>query len=234
MTERVLSEQLALRIGLAVRVLPETDLQHFVKALIDAVGLPLSVDKLEKLEIKDLRHAGRGEFKRIDKARLGRVIRILRGKNGSGGFSQIPQPLPYKEGDLPGSVRVACASNSGELLNGHFGSCLRFLIYQVSADTIILVDVRSADGPSSKDDKNTYRSNLIQDCDLLYVNSVGGPAAARIVKAGVFPIKQPQQMSARELLSQLQERLAGSPPPWLAKVMGIKEKRSLDLPTLEK
>jgi hypothetical protein len=31
------------------------------------------------------------------------------------------------------SIRIACASNRGERLDGHFGSCARFLIYQVSA-----------------------------------------------------------------------------------------------------
>ena len=39
---------------------------------------------------------------------------------------------PYQEGDMPNSIRIAVASNTGEQLDGHFGSCHRYLIYQLS------------------------------------------------------------------------------------------------------
>ena len=41
---------------------------------------------------------------------------------------------------MPGSIRVACASNGGEVLDGRSGSARRFLIYQVSAETVRLID----------------------------------------------------------------------------------------------
>jgi Dinitrogenase iron-molybdenum cofactor len=46
---------------------------------------------------------------------------------------------------MPGSIRVACASNGGEALHGHFGSARRFLICQVSAETQRLIDARPTD-----------------------------------------------------------------------------------------
>jgi nitrogen fixation protein NifX len=125
----------------------------------------------------------------------------------------------YAEGDMPGSIRVACASSRGELLDGHFGSAGRFLVYQVSSDEDRLIDVRVPDDASA-DDKNSYRARLIRDCQVLYVASIGGPAAAKVVKAGIHPIKDPQGGPARERIAALREVLAMKPPPWLAKVMG--------------
>ena len=46
---------------------------------------------------------------------------------------------------MPESVRVACASNQGEPLDGHFGSARRFLIYPVSAEENCLTDLRLPD-----------------------------------------------------------------------------------------
>jgi len=56
---------------------------------------------------------------------------------------------------------------------------------------------------------------------VVYVHSIGGPAAAKVVRAGVHPVKVPQAAPARETLAQLQTTLQ-APPPWLAKIMGVK------------
>ena len=55
---------------------------------------------------------------------------------------------------------------------------------------------------------------------MLFVASIGGPAAAKVVKRGIHPIKQPVSGSAREHLEQLRGVIGNAPPPWLAKVMG--------------
>ncbi len=115
-------------------------------------------------------------------------------------------------GETSGSIRVACASRGGERVDGHFGSCRRFLVYRVSADEIRLIDSRPAE--------DADRAGLIEDCHILYIQSIGGPAAAKVVKAGVLPIKVLEGGEAPEVLARLQKVLAGSPPPWLAKVMG--------------
>ena len=49
--------------------------------------------------------------------------------------------IDLADGAVP-SLRIAIASDSGDALNGHFGSCLRFLVYQVSPTEIRLVDIR--------------------------------------------------------------------------------------------
>ncbi len=123
--------------------------------------------------------------------------------------------------DMPGSIRVACASRGAERVDGHFGSCRQFLVYQVSADEIRLIDLREAESAGRADEPSAYRAGLIEDCHILYIQSIGGPAAAKVVKAGVLPIKVLEGGKAPEVLARLQKVLAGSPPPWLAKVMGV-------------
>ena len=122
--------------------------------------------------------------------------------------------------DRPSSIRVACASNKGEMLDGHFGSCRRFLIYQVSQQENRLVEIRNVDESEAADDKNSYRASLLNDCQLLFVGSIGGPAAAKVVRAGVHPIKKPQPGPAQEEIQSLQSVIGKDAPPWLAKAMG--------------
>lgn len=121
---------------------------------------------------------------------------------------------------MPGSVRVAVASNAGDLLNGHFGSCLRYLIYQLGRESIRLVDIRSALEADDAPDRNQFRVDLIRDCQLLLVQTMGGPAAARVIRANIYPIKVPEVISAPEKLAELQ-RVFDAPPPWLAKILGV-------------
>ena len=59
----------------------------------------------------------------------------------------------------------------------------------------------------------------------MYVQSIGGPAAAKVVKAGIYPMKLPEGGKATEVLTRLQSVMAGTPPPWLAKVMGVSAER---------
>jgi nitrogen fixation protein NifX len=47
MPEQALSEDIALRIGLAARALPDTDPARLLRVLSDAVGLPPTAAKLD-------------------------------------------------------------------------------------------------------------------------------------------------------------------------------------------
>ncbi|MFD2110307.1 dinitrogenase iron-molybdenum cofactor biosynthesis protein [Thiorhodococcus fuscus] len=219
MVAGTLSEDVALRIGLAARTLPDTDPARLIRVLADAVGLPPTAESLATLKVKDLKQAADGEFAHLDQAELKAALAILKGE----GFeeSDPPPPVqPYADGDMPDSIRVACASDRGEELDGHFGAAHCFLIYQVSANENRLIDVRVVDDAKAGDDKNAYRAELISDCQVLYVASIGGPAAAKVVKRDIHPIKDAEGGSARDRMVALQGILAGKAPPWLAKVMG--------------
>jgi nitrogen fixation protein NifX len=124
---------------------------------------------------------------------------------------------------MPGSLRVAVASNTEENLDGHFGSCPRFLIYQVGRDEIRLIEVRSTTITDDAEDKNVARANLIKDCQIVYVQSIGGPAAAKAVRANIHPVKAPEGGKANIALERLQAVL-DAPPPWLAKILGVEAK----------
>jgi len=216
MSQIALSRELALRIGLAARALPDTDAKSLLTALTRYVSLPITEKKLAELDLKALKAA----FTGIDDSILARALNIL--KNGKD-EQELPTVQTYRDGDMPGSVRIACASDDGANVDGHFGSCRQFYIYQISAEEARLIDIRHAEIPEGLivDDKNVYRAELIQDCKVVYMASVGGPAAAKIVKQGIHPIKLSDIEPIADTVSQLQAVIAGTPPPWLAKAIGI-------------
>ncbi len=216
-SQAALSRELALRIGLAARALPDTDAKRLLSVLTDCMSLPITEEKIAGIDLNTLKTAKAGEFIDIDEPLLTHALSIL--KSGL----NVPKQQTYVDGDMPGSVRIACASNDGINVDGHFGSCSQFMIYQVSADEARLIDIRHTGIPDGLEveDKNVFRAELIQDCQVLYIASVGGPAAAKIVKLGIHPIKLSSIDPIKEVIGQLQSVIAGTPPPWLAKVMGI-------------
>ncbi len=218
-TDTSLSDAIALRIALAARALPDTDPERLLKVLDDAIGLPPSETELASLTVKQLKTAADGEFAEIEVPVLKGALAYLKGE--ATGDSVPPPPLEAEDQDALGdSIRVACASNGGESLDGHFGSCRRFLIYQVWAGGHRLIDVRDVDPAAVVEDKNAHRAELIRDCQVLCCASIGGPAAAKVVKADIHPIRFPDGGPARERIAALQRVLADQPPPWLAKLMG--------------
>ena len=220
----IASREAALRIALAARALKGLDVKAFVGALIEKLEPPLTESKLAKLTVEDLRTLLAGDFAEqgchvgVAPDQLKEAVRLLWGQGLEHG--DFPVIEAYAEGEMPGSIRVALAANRGENLDGHFGSCDRFLIYQVGKEAIKLIDVRSTAEADGAEDKNAARSALIGDCQIVYIQSIGGPAAAKVVRAGVHPIKKPGGGTAREVLVELQARLS-SPPPWLAQIMGV-------------
>ncbi|MFI3220112.1 MAG: nitrogen fixation protein NifX [Methylococcales bacterium] len=227
MSQNTLSRELALRIGLAARALPDTTIQRLMTVLTAELGLPITEEKLATLNLKTLKTAHEGEFSEIEEPLLKKAVHALK-HPASEDMTASPlrtgsHPItPYHEGEMPSSIRIACASDDTQKVDGHFGSCKQFMVYQVSASEARLIDVRDTQQASAlEEDKNRFRSELIRDCQVLYLVSVGGPAAAKIVKTGIHPIKLPEVTAISEVISELQQVLANKPPPWLAKVMGI-------------
>jgi nitrogen fixation protein NifX len=231
MTNQPVSDEVALRIALAARVLPDISVRELISALQTNLDDELTEDSLSKLTVTQLKRSfgtiyegDEGEWEGEDAdnqdiAAFKEAVRILWGETDQG--EQALPIEPYQDGDMPHSVRVAVASNTAEQLDGHFGSCHRYLIYQLSADEIKLIDVRSALEADLSDDKNQFRVDLIRDCPILYVVSIGGPAAAKVIQANIYPMKVDAGGAIREILGNLQRAISTSPPPWLAKILGI-------------
>ncbi len=220
----IASREAALRIAHAARTLNGLDVKAFVGALADRYDLPLTENKLARVTVEDLRELLAGDNAEqncvvgVDIEQLKAVVSLFKGEGVEG--SDLPPVEAYKDGDLPQSIRVAIASNRGDNLDGHFGSCERFLIYQVAPTAMKLVEVRGALDADQEEDKNAARAGLIKDCQIIYLQSIGGPAAAKVVRAGVHPIKVPKGGPAKDVLTKLQEHLL-TPPPWLARIMGV-------------
>ncbi len=220
-----LDRDIALRIALASRILPGVSVSELVDILHDRVGMPLDDEKLKSITVTNLKtgigsHDGEedGEDIGIGLENIKLAVRFLWGEEAED--ENLPEIQLYQEGDIPDSIRVAVASNSGAMLNGHFGSCIRFLVYQLSAQDMRLIDIRSTVEADSSDDRNLFRANLIKDCHVLFVQSIGGPAAAKVIRADIYPIKVPEVIEATEKLREFQS-VFDAPPPWLAKVLGV-------------
>lgn len=236
MENQPISDEVAIRIGLASQVLPDISIPDLIGVLQANLGDELTEESLSKLTVTQLKRSfgniyevdeGEWEGEEADNQDIAifkEAVQILWGEQ-----NECLHPLqvePYQDGDLPNSVRIAVASNAEEKLDGHFGSCHRFLIYQLSVDEIRLIDIRSALEADLSEDKNKFRVELIKDCPIVYVVSIGGPAAAKVVQANIYPMKVEAGGAIREVLADLQAAIATSPPPWLAKILGVQaEKR---------
>ncbi|WGS86988.1 NifB/NifX family molybdenum-iron cluster-binding protein [Methylomonas sp. UP202] len=226
MRQSALTRELALRIGLASRALPDTAPKLFMSILHACVGPVLDGNTLAELGEDRFRQA----LSNFGISADPQTVRLTLGILQSIAFPDPPKPQTLPA-DAAGSILVAVVSDDPTRIAGHFGSCRQFLIYQVSADEARLIDIRSVDMDAQRRhaDKNTYRAELIADCRVLYTASIGGPAAAKVVKFGIHPIKTELGAVVSELLNQLQTVLADAPPPWLAKSMGIRAGRRISL-----
>jgi nitrogen fixation protein NifX len=219
-----LPHDLALRIALASRILPGIDISKLLEILHERVGSPLDDEKLKAVTVTNLKTGlgsldgeEDGEDIGIGLANIKLAVRYLWGNEAED--EDLPEILTYRDGDMPDSIRIAIGSNSGALINGHFGSCIRFLVYQLSQDAYKLVDIRSTLDADSSDDRNLFRADLIRDCHVLFVQSIGGPAAAKVIRADIYPIKIPDVTEAVDQLKEFQQVFA-APPPWFAKALG--------------
>ncbi|AEF99862.1 dinitrogenase iron-molybdenum cofactor biosynthesis protein [Methylomonas methanica] len=219
-----LSRELALRIALATRVLPGVDVPQLIGILHEKVGSPLDDEKLKAITVTNLKTGigsldgeEDGEDIGIGLENIKLAVRYLWGEEEED--EGLPEIQTYKEGDIPESIRVAVASNSGALLNGHFGSCIRFLVYQLSRTECRLIDIRSTIEADNADDRNLFRATMIEDCHVLFVQSIGGPAAAKVIRADIYPIKVPDVIDAVDKLTEFQS-VFDAAPPWMAKALG--------------
>lgn len=118
------------------------------------------------------------------------------------------------------AMKVAFASTDKVHVDEHFGRAENFLIWEIgpdSAEFTGLVQIK-AEG-EDEEDKIEARSAALEDCALVYVAQIGGPAAARLVAKKIHPVKSKDREPIARVVEKLQEVLRGTPPPWLRKAM---------------
>lgn len=232
MANPALSREVALRIGLAAKALSQVSPKDLLLVLMKTLGDTLTENKLRGVTEDDLRAALEGmggkedtEDSAISGDAIKQAVRYLQGEEKD--LPEMPEVQDYKDGDMPGSIRVAIASTTSGKIDGHFGSCPHYLIYQLSSDEYRLIDIRSSKGAEKTEDRNVFRVNLVNDCQVIFFQSIGGPAAAKVVRAGIYPMKKPEGGTVQETLEELQQVMKGTPPPWLAKAMGKDSSKEL-------
>ncbi|MBK1735131.1 hypothetical protein CKO15_07490 [Halorhodospira abdelmalekii] len=225
-SEEGMSREVALRIGLAARELPEIEVHQLLALLSRLHGAPLTDAKLAATTPQQLRDtAQRLHYDALHNAaaaRLERACELLRSDAAAAESADCALPEPVAAAAGVASIRVACASNTAAQLDGHFGSCARFLVYQVMPGEARLVDVRSAAQAGvgvARTEKSAARAAVVDDCQILYCCSIGPGAAAKVVRAGLMPVKRGDGGDAGVLMAELAEVLAQRPPPWLAKLL---------------
>ncbi len=129
------------------------------------------------------------------------------------------------------SMKIAFTTQDLKRVDAHFGWARTIAVYEVSAEDYKLVEVFQFEGDLKEDgneDKLTPKVEAVRDCSILYVAAIGGSAAARVVQAGVHPIKVNQPEEITDLLAKLQTVLKGNPPPWLRKALLKGQEREFD------
>ncbi|MGR3369105.1 MAG: nitrogen fixation protein NifX [Sagittula sp.] len=136
------------------------------------------------------------------------------------------EPAP---GETP--LRIAIATNDMAYLGAHFGSAKTFAVYDVWKTGHRFVAAHAFDNVTKQkgrhddqDDKITPKVEALNGCALLFALAIGGPSAAKIVRAGIHPIKRKDPEPIEEVLEQVKVMLNGTPPPFLRKILGTEDK----------
>lgn len=124
--------------------------------------------------------------------------------------------------NLENSMRVAFATKDMESINAHFGGAKEFIVYKVSkegfeVDGVIKTDTSSMEG----DEKTEYKVKALQGINIMYCESIGGTAAAKVIRAGMNPMKVQEPRKIEDVLKELVVMLNDNPPPWIKQIMNI-------------
>ena len=133
-------------------------------------------------------------------------------------------------------MKVAFATESLHSVDAHFGWASKIAVHEVTPLGHRLLEVFQFKGELAEDgseDKLVPKLDAIRDCAILYVAAIGGSAAAKVVNLKVHPIKVTQPEPIADLLQKLQTVLAGTPPPWLRKVLAKDRPRTFEIPEEE-
>jgi nitrogen fixation protein NifX len=121
-------------------------------------------------------------------------------------------------------MRIAFASSDGKNIDQHFGTTLRFYLWDIGPESAEAVGnlVPGTDG-EEREDKIIARATALDGCTIVYTTQIGGPAAAKLVSRHIHPSKAAPNKPIADAICELQQVLRGRPPPWLRKAAGLSE-----------
>ena len=132
-----------------------------------------------------------------------------------------------------GYVRVAFATSDNKTINDHFGWAKRFLIYDVSGSSCFKVgQIMFSDAIEKEvcnpENKHFEKINALKSCHIVYSQSIGGPAAARLTQEKIHPMVASNATYIDTVLDDLKKLLSGAMPPWMRKITGIQDPNRFD------
>lgn len=124
-------------------------------------------------------------------------------------------------------MRIAIATQDRQRVDAHFGGARNFLFYEVGPEghafqeAVQFDDISDQSGNHQEDgdDRLMAKISALQGTSLLFVRAIGGPAAARVVRAKVHPIKLQTDEPIAQVIERVCTMLKGNPPPWLRKAL---------------
>lgn len=120
------------------------------------------------------------------------------------------------------SLKVAFATKDMDEVNAHFGGAKEFVVYNVSKDGFSLSEVIKTDTSNLEDDDKTdFRVRALKGINIMYTESIGGTAAAKVIRAGINPMKVNDGTLIEDLLNSLVTMINGNPPPWVKRIINM-------------
>lgn len=121
------------------------------------------------------------------------------------------------------ALKVAFATKDMEEINAHFGGAKEFVVYNVSKDGYELCEVIKTDTSDVEDDDKTdFRVRALKGINIMYTESIGGTAAAKVIRAGIHPMKVNESTLIKDVLDSLVQMINGNPPPWVKQIIQMK------------
>ncbi|MBF0355777.1 MAG: nitrogen fixation protein NifX [Alphaproteobacteria bacterium] len=123
-------------------------------------------------------------------------------------------------------MRIAFSTKSMTDVDAHFGGARTIAIYEVSKDSQRFLEALQFDNVADEDgnhddsvDRLGAKIDALQGCAMLFTLAIGGPAAARVVSRKIHPVKLPRAEPIADVITRLQDTLAGTPPPWMRRLL---------------
>jgi len=124
--------------------------------------------------------------------------------------------------EMPNAMKVAFATKDLEEINAHFGGAKEFAVYNVTATGFELYGVVKTDTSElNGDDKTDFKVKALNGVDIMYCESIGGTAAAKVIRAGIQPMKVQEPTKIETVLESLISMVNDNPPPWIKRIMNI-------------
>lgn len=192
------------------QALPELQPAQILAWLTGDSDEALTPERLASLDLRHLEPRFPHEAAVMSAGRWARVKACLNG--------ELPAHLRViRQAARRPQLMVAFCSQDGLAINGHFGQGRLFFIYAFDDEGGWLHDLRRYAASPQDNEPNESRARLLSDCHLLFCEAIGGPAAARLIRHHIHPMKVAPGQTIVSQCRALTTLLNGQLPPWLAK-----------------